>query len=346
MTIALFLLVGSIGAVIALLTSLSAAALSYVALAARASGSSARVVLRKVFARMHYPLIASLSVAITLKYVTTPSGWATLLPSIGATAGVFCAVFYAMGATGEERRVLRRIVARVVPPMIIEGARSTWYLLIAMREAVRGTPGRVRAAASADYDRTVDPWGYSTQWGTEHLRKTDLLLDCALEERALATACEVGCGEGFISERVAARVHQVLALDISSVALKRARDRCATLDGIQFGRWDLLTDAPPGVFDLVLAMGVLECFTRPSHLWLALDKIGQMMAPRGYLLATTTRQHRSIEESRWAAFLVRGTTQMHRFVLRYSSLEAVAEEWTSTHHFALYRKKRQRGERG
>jgi 2-polyprenyl-3-methyl-5-hydroxy-6-metoxy-1,4-benzoquinol methylase len=68
------------------------------------------------------------------------------------------------------------------------------------------------------------------------------------------TALDVGCGEGADAIWLAQRGWQVTAIDVSDVALDRAREHAAAAavgDRITFGQIDMRTSQPAETFDLV-----------------------------------------------------------------------------------------------
>ncbi len=77
-----------------------------------------------------------------------------------------------------------------------------------------------------------------------------------------ALALEVGCAEGLFTERLATLAEAVVAVDISSVALERARKRCpkATFAEADLRRW-----SPQGgaSFDAIVLGDVLYYLDKP-----------------------------------------------------------------------------------
>jgi SAM-dependent methyltransferase len=107
--------------------------------------------------------------------------------------------------------------------------------------------------------RRPDPWHYLTspyEQGKQN-RALELLGSAgnAKRDRAL----EVGCSEGAFTEKLAARdvAGQVVGVDISSLAIARARERCARFDNVTFLNANILESAPEGHFDLVFVMEIL-----------------------------------------------------------------------------------------
>ncbi|QJU54734.1 bifunctional PIG-L family deacetylase/class I SAM-dependent methyltransferase [Herbiconiux sp. KACC 21604] len=112
-----------------------------------------------------------------------------------------------------------------------------------------------RAAAASDHFDGVhqsasDPWGFESRWYEE--RKRGILL-ATLPERRVRRTLEVGCSTGVLSRELAARTSEAfLGLDISSVALDRARARNADLAHARFERAFVPEEWPEERFDLVV----------------------------------------------------------------------------------------------
>ncbi|HEX2284201.1 MAG TPA: class I SAM-dependent methyltransferase [Mycobacterium sp.] len=98
-------------------------------------------------------------------------------------------------------------------------------------------------------------------------------------------ALDVGCGEGGDAMWLAARGWQVVAVDVSQIALQRAADdarRRNVLDRIDFQQHDLSESFPAGTFDLVSAQFLHSPveLDRPRLLRRAADAV----APGGLLV--------------------------------------------------------------
>jgi 2-polyprenyl-3-methyl-5-hydroxy-6-metoxy-1,4-benzoquinol methylase len=195
------------------------------------------------------------------------------------------------------------------------------------------------AAESLDaYEQSSDPWNYTTEGGKRHLATAQRLIAVAGGGRRLHTAIDIACGEGWLAERAGEHCERVLAVDISPVALDRARARLEEADGAEVRRWDLFEDQPLGRFDLVLATGILEMFRNPVLIRRARGRILEMVDASGYLLVVTTKQSEVVESAWWASPLARGAHGIDRFVLASRKVEKIAEEETGTHLQTLYRR--------
>ena len=103
------------------------------------------------------------------------------------------------------------------------------------------------------YRSDPDPWGFET---SDYERaKYDATL-AALAGRRFGHALEVGCSIGVLTERLAAVAERVTGLDVSSVALERARAR-ARVPTARFLHAEVPRDWPTGPYDLVVVSEVL-----------------------------------------------------------------------------------------
>lgn len=126
-------------------------------------------------------------------------------------------------------------------------------LLLWHRAKTRGKMDRV-------FSRGEDPFGYkSSPYETARLDA----MEAALGAGRYAQAVEVGCAEGAFTQRLAARSERLLAVDISAVALERARRRLQDQPGVSFFEADLREWAPQGPCDLVVLGDVLYYLDKP-----------------------------------------------------------------------------------
>jgi len=120
------------------------------------------------------------------------------------------------------------------------------------------------------YAEQGDPWGFDTS--PYERAKYDHTL-AALPAARFGHALEVGCANGTLTERLAARCDRLLAVDVSDTALARAAARLDGRAGVSFEKRVLPGDAPEGPFDLVLLSEVAYYWDR-DDLALAGDWLG------------------------------------------------------------------------
>lgn len=133
----------------------------------------------------------------------------------------------------------------------------------------------------ATYTRHDDPWGYTDRW--YEARKRALTL-ASLPDESYGRALEVGCSIGVLTAALADRCDDLLALDVSPLAVERARERLAGRPHVRVETGDVAHDVPDGPFDLVVLSEVGYYLTRPT-LRRVLDGLRDRLAPGGTLIA-------------------------------------------------------------
>jgi 2-polyprenyl-3-methyl-5-hydroxy-6-metoxy-1,4-benzoquinol methylase len=104
------------------------------------------------------------------------------------------------------------------------------------------------------YRADPDPWNFATS--AYEQQKYDATLE-ALGTRRFIRALEVGCSVGVLTERLAGRCEQLLALDFAPSAVTAARSRCAPYSGVRIEQMQVPEQWPQGWFDLILFSEVL-----------------------------------------------------------------------------------------
>ena len=100
----------------------------------------------------------------------------------------------------------------------------------------------------------TDPWDLETSDYERSKREHTL---AALGPRRFARGLEVGCATGMLTAELAGICDNLLAIDVSEVALKRARERLQTNSRVIFENRDVGTDWPSGSFELIVFSEVL-----------------------------------------------------------------------------------------
>lgn len=99
-------------------------------------------------------------------------------------------------------------------------------------------------------------------------------------------ALELGCAEGHFTAQLASRVGDLLAADISQIALDRATEHCAGMQNVRFVRLDLTKDTLPGLYQLIVCSEVLSYVNGREALRAIARKIAEALRPNGYLITT------------------------------------------------------------
>jgi O-antigen/teichoic acid export membrane protein len=338
---------GVVGAAIAVLSATAARSLLLLLAAARAHEMSLLSLLSGTLLSLLIPLLACSSLTLALREFSEPDGWAGVV-GIGVTAiAAYIVALSATGARTEERALLAAVTRSPWLGMTrfyrwLRGAlrrmgplRSAWYL--ARELAGMLGPGARPTASRLDrqFAGKTDPWCYGSESEQERYRAALGMLDAARAGRQFSNALEIGCAEGTFTELLVARCLKLKAVDISSVALARARARLGHCGAISFANWDVLNDAEPGTFDLVVVMDVLDYFKRPGDLRRVQERIRGMLPPGGHLLVTTTEQSDVFERARWRRWIRRGRVINESLAL-LPGVCVVESRLTAMHSVTLY----------
>ncbi len=118
---------------------------------------------------------------------------------------------------------------------------------------------KTRRKMNRQFGRREDPFSYSTApYEAARLKA----LEAALGEKPLELALEAGCAEGHFTERLVGHARQVTALDISTVALARAKKRAPAAIFVEA---DLMTWSPVSAgYDAIVLGDVLYYLDRPG----------------------------------------------------------------------------------
>jgi SAM-dependent methyltransferase len=135
------------------------------------------------------------------------------------------------------------------------------------------------------YAERGDPWGFAT---SPYERSKYERTVAALGPRRFGRGLEVGCSIGVLTEMLADRCDDLLAVDCSALAVERARLRLAGRPDVRVERRTLPEEAPQGPFDLIVCSEVLYYWSR-DLLVEALGALRAALAPEGSLLAVHWR---------------------------------------------------------
>ncbi len=105
----------------------------------------------------------------------------------------------------------------------------------------------------AVYQANADPWNFETS--PYETAKYDATL-AALPKPRYKHAFEIGCSIGVLTEKLAARCDDLLAVDVAAQALSRAKERCQNLPQVRFELMHLPAQYPDQQFDLTIVSEV------------------------------------------------------------------------------------------
>lgn len=107
-----------------------------------------------------------------------------------------------------------------------------------------------------------DPWGYETHW---YERRRRQLIAAMLPHETLGQVLEIGCSTGLITQLLAPRAEQVLAIDISAKAIALARQNLQGAANVTLQQADITQHWPPQRFDHILLCDVAY-YLQPDQL--------------------------------------------------------------------------------
>lgn len=135
------------------------------------------------------------------------------------------------------------------------------------------------------YMFSSDPWEYgSSEYEARKYRRTI----GAVAGRTFSRALEVGCSIGIFTEMLASRCDELIAVDISELAVRRARQRLAKFSHVNVQRRTLPERLPNGQFDLIVCSEVLY-YWNPKLLLSAIRAFETALTSEGMLLAVHGR---------------------------------------------------------
>jgi len=125
-----------------------------------------------------------------------------------------------------------------------------------------------------------DPWQYDVTPADQYRRA---VLLSVLPKRPFAATLDIGCGNGFLTERLPG--DQVLGVDVSANAIRHAVERGAGRVRYETcSLFDLPAKGWAGRFDLIVITGVLypQYIAHAKHLVTAI--VDELLQPRGVLV--------------------------------------------------------------
>jgi cyclopropane fatty-acyl-phospholipid synthase-like methyltransferase len=131
------------------------------------------------------------------------------------------------------------------------------------------------------YAESSDPWDFEHSW-YEH-RKYDLTV-AALPERGFRRAFEPGCSIGVLSERLAARCDELVAMEMVPAAARTARERLRHLPGVSVREGAIPDSWPSGPFDLIV-LSEIGYYLTDRGFQQTLNQVRTSLAPHGTLIS-------------------------------------------------------------
>ncbi|MEK7949565.1 trifunctional glycosyltransferase/class I SAM-dependent methyltransferase/polysaccharide deacetylase [Luteolibacter soli] len=180
-----------------------------------------------------------------------------------------------------------------------------------------------------------DPWDYTNDYEQVKYEQTLSLLP----DGPIPDALELACAEGHFTVQFAGRTGNLLAMDISQIALSRAAKRCSAFDHIRYGHCDLIRDEIPGMYDLVVCSEVLYYVGETGNLERVAEKIAAAIKPGGHFL--TAHANLVVDEPDKAGFdwdVPFGSKVIGETFARTPGLHLVKELRTPLYRVLLFRR--------
>ncbi|MCY0904518.1 bifunctional PIG-L family deacetylase/class I SAM-dependent methyltransferase [Arthrobacter sp. H14-L1] len=138
-----------------------------------------------------------------------------------------------------------------------------------------------QAQFDAVHQDLAEPWSAPEAWYEERKR---LLTVAALPAREYVSALEIGCSTGVLTRDLAQRCRRILAVDLSTEAVKTAARRNADLPGVKTMQLAVPGQWPQDSFDLI-ALSEVGYYLDRGTLLKTLDLMLGSLAPGGTVVA-------------------------------------------------------------
>jgi SAM-dependent methyltransferase len=142
------------------------------------------------------------------------------------------------------------------------------------------TPSLQPAYFEALYEENPDPWSFET---SAYERAKYARTIASLDGRRYRRGLEIGCSVGVLTADLAQNVDALLALDVSALALSRARERNAAERNVQFEQRRIPAEFPDGRFDLIV-LSEVGYYWSDEDLAASRDAIASALEPGGDLV--------------------------------------------------------------
>lgn len=130
------------------------------------------------------------------------------------------------------------------------------------------------------YQASNDPWAFAT---SDYERQKYAATLAALPNALYTDAFEIGCSIGVLTQLLAERCQQLLAVDASEIPLKTARERLADYPTVTIRQLKIPDEFPDSSFDLILLSEVGYYLSMPD-LARARQLMLDTLRPKGHLL--------------------------------------------------------------
>ncbi len=130
------------------------------------------------------------------------------------------------------------------------------------------------------YGENIDPWNFET---SDYEASKYAATIAALPKTRYRHAFEIGCSIGVLTKLLAEKCDSLLSIDVSELALARAKERCANLPQVRLELMSIPQEFPDDVFDLIL-LSEVGYYLSQADLLVAKQKMIEHLEPGGHLL--------------------------------------------------------------
>ena len=111
------------------------------------------------------------------------------------------------------------------------------------------------------YALDPDPWKFASSAYEQHKYAITI---ASLPKTRYASALEIGCSIGVLTQKLAPRCDYLLAIDAASAPLAEARRRCANLPNVLFEQMFVPDEWPDTSFELIILSEVVYFMDKPD----------------------------------------------------------------------------------
>jgi len=181
--------------------------------------------------------------------------------------------------------------------------------------------------------RGADPYDVTT--AAHEKEKYGKIVDALGVKEKFENILEIGCGEGHLTALYPHKAGRVLAVDISDLALSRARKRLAGHPHVEFRQADIFSGRLEETFDGVICSEVLFYF-EPAQLPAVVDRVIGWTEKGGYLVLCHTRA--LADDTSGLELKKFGAKTIHRIFMDDARFETLADEERPLYRVTLLRK--------
>jgi O-antigen/teichoic acid export membrane protein/SAM-dependent methyltransferase len=342
------------GAAAALLAGVLLSSAGFIRFALRSCGQTSLRPLLLTLKDLAIPLILMTGYLLGVGLLASHRSWLHLVFLAFTGLAIYFVAYYLLSARSPEKAVVKGVLLSVKEHLYSIYQSFRWVLeknsrirmailyAVEIKNALLDSSERDRAAVQRLFRKRTDPFRFDRDLERFRFQRAMEILQSRADGTRFPRALEIGCAEGTFTKILAQRCETLVAVDLSKIALDRARELCSDLHNVHFEEWDVRRDPVDGTFDLIVATGVLEYIQRPSTLRDIRERITVGLRPGGFLLLGNTATDNGVEKTWIGKRLIRGTLVNNFFAAdsRYEVLDSSLDQCVCKFAHMLLRKRR------